>query len=274
MPQVLLCPPDYFDVVDQKNPYMLRESAVDRAKARRQWDGLCNVLQQCGCEVETVAPVAGLEDMVFAANQIFVGAKDGYGKFAVPSRMVYESRRREVPAFVEWCRERDYQVIDLDFGDDFLEGHGDLLWHPDGSRIYAGYGFRSTLGGVQKFATAMAKMDIPVVPLQLVDRYCYHLDTCLRPLNNDAALIFPGAFDAEGLAAIHKIWPRVHLLTVDEAHHFLGNAIVVNGGYIVSGMTPQLETIVRQEGLAPIVVDTSEFEKAGGSCFCMMTILP
>jgi hypothetical protein len=28
MRKVLLCPPDYFDVVDQKNPYMSRESAV------------------------------------------------------------------------------------------------------------------------------------------------------------------------------------------------------------------------------------------------------
>jgi hypothetical protein len=28
MRKVLLCPPDYFDVVDQKNPYMSRGSAV------------------------------------------------------------------------------------------------------------------------------------------------------------------------------------------------------------------------------------------------------
>src|SRR5215467_6686194 len=113
MPKVLLCPPDYFDVVDQKNPYMSRESAVDRAKARSQWENLCSVLQQNGCDIETVDPVAGFEDMVFAANQVFVGSKDGYGKFVVPSRMVYPSRHREVPYFVEWCRQRDYQVIDL-----------------------------------------------------------------------------------------------------------------------------------------------------------------
>ncbi len=86
---------------------------------------------------------------------------------------------------------------------DYLEGHGDLLWHPDRSRIYAGYGFRSTRGGVEKFAAAMSEMSIPVVPLPLIDSYCYHLDTCLCPLNNDAALIFAGAFSAEALAALH-----------------------------------------------------------------------
>jgi len=274
MPKVLLCPPDYFDVIDQKNPYMSRKSPVDRVKARTQWDALCSVLQQNGCDIETIDPVEGLEDMVFAANQIFVGAKDGYGKFVVPSRMVYESRRREVPFFVDWCRERDYQVIDLNLGDEFLEGHGDLLWHPDASCIFAGHGFRSTPGGVEKFSDAMSRMGIPVVSLQLVDPYCYHLDTCLRPLNNEAALIFAGAFATESLAALHRSWKRIHLLSADEAHNFLGNGIVVNGSYIASGMTPQLEAILRQEGLTPVLVDTSEFKKAGGSCFCMVTILP
>lgn len=274
MPRALLCPPKYFEVVDQKNPYMSKDCPIDRVKARTQWENLCSVLQHCGCEIETIDPVQGLEDMVFAANQVFVGEKNGYGKFVVPSRMVYESRHREVPFFAEWFSARGYRVINLDFGDDYLEGHGDLLWHPDGSRIYAGFGFRSTSGGVEKFTVAMSQMGIQVVPLELVDPYCYHLDTCLCPLNNDAALIFVGAFSADALAALHRFWPRVHLLNADEAHRFMGNGIVVNGHYITPYLSQPLETILRQEGLSPVVVDTSEFEKAGGSCFCMKTFLP
>ena len=274
MPKVLLCPPKYFDVVDQKNPYMSREFAVDRVKARSQWENLRSVLQHSGCEVATIQPVEGLEDMVFAANQVFAGEKSGYGKFVVPSRMVYASRQREVPYYVNWFRDRDFRVIDLDYGADYLEGHGDLLWHPDGSRIYAGYGFRSTLGGVEKFSAAMFDMGIPVVPLQLVDPYCYHLDTCLCPLNDEAALIFPGAYSAEALASVHKFWKRIHLLTADEAHRFMGNGIVVNGSYITPYVTPQLEAILQQEGLSPVIVETMEFEKAGGSCFCMKTFFP
>ncbi len=274
MPSVLVCPPDYFDVVDQKNPYMTRKSPVDRGKARTQWDSLCSVLQQSGCEIKTITPVEGLEDMVFAANQVFVGAKNGYGKFAIPSRMVYPSRQREVPYFADWFREHGYQMIDLDYGADYLEGHGDLIWHPDGSRVYAGYGLRSTQGGVQKFSDAMSKMGIPVVPLELIDSFCYHLDTCLCPLNDEAALIFPGAFASHALASIHEQWRRVHLLTADEAHRFMGNGIVVNGRYISPYMTPQLQQILESEGLNPVIVDTSEFEKAGGSCFCMKTFLP
>jgi N-dimethylarginine dimethylaminohydrolase len=274
MPKVLVCPPTYFDVVDQKNPYMSADCLPDKARARVQWRRLCSVLQQSGCEIETIPPVDGLEDMVFAANQAFVGEKPGYGKFVVPSRMVYESRQREVPAFVEWYRAHDYRVIQLDFGADRLEGHGDLLWQPDGSRIFAGYGFRSTRGGVDKFAAAMSEMSIPVVPLELVDPYCYHLDTCLCPLNNDAALIFAGAFSSDALVAVHSSWKRIHLLDAQEAHQFMGNGIVINGSYVTPRVTPQLEVILRREGLSPVIVDTSEFEKAGGSCFCMKTFLP
>jgi N-dimethylarginine dimethylaminohydrolase len=272
--QVLLCPPSFFDVVDHKNPYMSGKSAVDREKAHIQWQALCSALQQSGYQLETIDPAPGLEDMVFAANQAFVGSHPSMGKFVVPSRMVYASRQREVPFYLDWYRRRGYKVIDLDLGDDYLEGHGDLLWHPDGSHIYAGYGFRSTRGGVDKFSAAMTKMGIPVVPLQLIDPYCYHLDTCLSPLNNDAVLIYPGAYSLPALEALRPFWRRIHELTADEAHQFMGNGIVANGRYITPRLTSHLEAILNQEGLVPVILDTSEFEKAGGSVFCMKTFLP
>ena len=272
--QVLLCPPSFFDVVDHKNPYMSGNSAVDREKARTQWQGLCTALQQCEFQIETVEPSPGLEDMVFAANQAFVGDHPTLGKFVVPSRMVYPSRQREVPFYIDWYRQKDYKILQLDLGDDYLEGHGDLLWHPDRSRVYAGYGFRTTRGGVDKFTAAMTKMGIAVLPLQLIDPYCYHLDTCFCPLNNDAVLIYPGAFSPQALETLRPFWKRIHELTADEAHKFMGNGIVANGRYITPRTTLHLESILHQEKLSPLILDTSEFEKAGGSVFCMKTFLP
>lgn len=275
---VLLCPPAYFDVVDQKNPYMAGKLPVDRQKAQRQWEALRSALEQAGCEVETITPVAGLEDMVFAANQVFVGFHDNIGKFIVPSRMVHDSRQREVPFYVDWYRQRGYKIIEVDLGtgqgNDRLEGHGDLLWQPDWSRIYAGYGFRSTSSGVEKFRDAMSKLGIPVVPLELVDPHCYHLDTCFCPLNNEAVLIYPGAYAPESLVTLRGLWKRIHELTADEAHKFMGNGIVANGRYLTPYVSPRLEAILRQEGLSPVILDTSEFEKSGGSLFCMKAFLP
>jgi N-dimethylarginine dimethylaminohydrolase len=277
--RVLLCPPVYFDVVDQKNCYMSEKVAVDHGKAQRQWQALCFALEHAGCRIETIPPAPGLEDMVFAANPVFVGFTEGIGKFIVPSRMLHASRQREVPFYVDWYRQRGFKIIEVHLDPDYLEGHGDLIWHPDGSRIYAGYGFRSTQGGVEKFSNAMSKLGmsklgIPVVSLHLVDPYCYHLDTCFCPLNHEAALICPGAYARESLANLRGFWKRVHELTADEAHRFMSNGIVVNGNYLTPYVTPRLESILAQEGLAAVVIDTSEFEKSGGSLFCMKAFLP
>jgi N-dimethylarginine dimethylaminohydrolase len=267
----LMCPPTFFDVREPKNLYM--GLPINRAKAQQQWEDLRRALEDAGLKVETIDPVEELDDMVFAANQVFVGYHDRLGNFIVPSRMRYASRHREVKFFVDWFRQRGYKVIDLDLDGEYLEGHGDLLWHPDGSRIWAAYGFRSTRGGVEKFGAAMRQLGFPVIPVQLVNEHCYHLDTCLCPLNDDAALIYPGAFSPESLETVRLAWKRVHELTRAEAHQFMGNGIVANGRFITPRLTRNLEQILAEESLVPVVVDTSEFEKSGGSVFCMKAFI-
>ena len=42
----------------------------------------------------------------------------------------------------------------------------------------------------------------------------------------------------------------------------------------IDRLETELEAMLHQEGLTPVIVETSEFEKAGGSCFCMKTFLP
>jgi N-dimethylarginine dimethylaminohydrolase len=272
MPQtVLMCPPTFFDVRERKNPYM--RLPIDHNLAQHQWENLRRSLENAGVKVETIAPVKELEDMVFAANQVFVGYSDKIGKFIVPSEMRYIIRQKEVPFYVEWFRERGYQIIALDLQGEYLEGHGDLLWHPDRSKIWAGYGFRSTLGGVRKFAAAMAELGFSVIPLQLVDDHCYHLDTCLCPLNNEAALIYSGAYSPESLNELRSGWKRLHELSREESMQFIGNGIVANGRYITPRITNNLRRILDAEGLTPVLVDTSEFEKSGGSVFCMKCVI-
>src|SRR6266571_6136008 len=171
MTRVLFCPPTYFEVRDVKNPYMHGAGTVDRELARQQWEALLQAFRNAGCQVEIIEPVPDLEDMVFAANQVFVGQSPKFGKFIVPSRMRHSSRAREVPYYVDWFQSRGYKIIKLDMGDDFLEGHGDLLWvannDGEGSCAFAGFGFRSSRGGVQKFADAMRALEISVIPLEL-----------------------------------------------------------------------------------------------------------
>ena len=288
MRSVLLCPPTYFDVIDMKNPYMLGESPVDKAKAQAQWQALRTALEKAGVKIETIDPIPELEDMVFAANQVFVGHHEKIGKFIVPSRMRHASRQREVAPYVEWFRKHGYKVLEIELDDDYLEGGGDLIWHPclgaarapspanaptDAPRIYAGYGFRSTLGGVTRFAEAMKQFGISVVPLELVDSRFYHLDTCLCPLNSEAVLIYARAFAPKSLDALRAYWHRVHEITETEAVGFVANGIVAGSYYLTSRITPNLQKILGRENLQPVLVETSEFEKSGGSCYCMKNFL-
>ncbi len=266
-----MCPPTFFDVREVKNPHM--RLPIDPVRAQQQWDNLRRALQDAGVEVETIAPVKDLEDMVFAANQVFVGYSPKIGKFIVPSEMRYLIRQREVPFYVEWFRERGYQVLALDLKGECLEGHGDVIWPPDHSKIWAGFGFRSTRGAISKFAEAMKEHRFPVIPLQLVDEHCYHLDTCFCPLNSEAVMIYPGAFAPEALERIHRGWSRVHELSRDEAVAFMANGIVANGRYITPHVSPNLTAILDREELEPVILDTSEFEKSGGSVFCMKAVL-
>jgi N-dimethylarginine dimethylaminohydrolase len=266
-----MCPPSFFDVKEVKNPYM--GQPINRKTALQQWKTLCRALEESGVKIETIEPMPALEDMVFSANPVFVGHSEAIGKFVVPSRMRFPIRQQEVSYYVDWFRQRGYKVIEIDLTGECLEGQGDLIWHPDHSKIWAAYGFRSTRRGVEKFAQAMQQLQIPVILLQLVDPHSYHLDTCLSPLSEEAVLIYPHAFSPDALALVRGGWKRIYEMTRDEAHQFIGNGIVVDGGYITPHLTTHLQQILNEEGLRPILVDTSEFEKSGGSAFCMKATL-
>jgi len=268
---VLMCAPTFFDVREPKNPYM--RLPIDPVRAQHQWENLRRCLEESGLKVELIDPVRELDDMVFAANQVFVGVHANLGKFIVPSRMRHPSRQKEVAFYVAWFRNRGYKILELDLSGEYLEGHGDLLWHPDRCRIWAGHGFRSTSGGIQRFSAAMGELGFPVTALALTDPHCYHLDTCFCPLNQETVLIYPGAFSASALDSIRDGFSRVHEISEEESRQLVANGIVAGGRYITPRVTDNLCKILELEGLTPVVVDTSEFEKSGGSVFCMKTFI-
>src|SRR4051794_7245395 len=272
MPSVLFCGPDHFQIIDTKNPYMKPGEPLDLVLARTQWESLKHTFEEAGFSVDVLESVDGLEDMVFANNQIFVGESEGE-KFVVPSRMRYPSRQREVHHYIAWFKQRGYRVIDLDFGDDYLEGHGDLLWHADGSKVWAGYGFRSTLGGVKKFVIAMKQLGIEVIPLELRDPRFYHLDTCFAPLTSQSVLVHPGAFAPQAYQTIQQNCERVYIVGEGDALKFVCNGVAAGGRFITLHLSPQVANALSRERLQPVVVDTSEFQKSGGSVCCLKLFL-
>ena len=272
--RVLMSRPEYFTVSEGRNPFSRRNVPVDLLLAIRQWENLCEVFHRAGLEVRLLDPCPDVDDMCFTASQAFVGIDREDRSFAVLSRMLHRLRPEVVEYFARWYSQQGYRIIDLDLdGEEFLEGAGDLLWNPNWESIWAGYGHRSTRAAVDQFAVMMNAMGFEVRKLELVDPHFFHLNLCLAPLTPEALLIYPGAFAPETLASIRS-WAETFEVTREEALQFVCNGVAVNGYYITPRLTGRLEKILGRENIEPIVVEVSEFEKAGGAVASLKMLLP
>jgi len=267
---VLMCAPDYYQVLAVKNPFMAGHiGAVDLPRARRQWEQLREAFDAADLPVSLIEPTPGLEDMVFCANQSLAGTRPDGEKVALLSAMRHPSRRREVAAFEAWYKERGYRVMKLKSGGhDTFEGSGDAIWHPGRRLLWAGHGFRSD---PETFTQVARAFETPIIQLKLVNERFFHLDTCFCPLTTESVLIHPAAFDAASLELILKIFPIVVTSNeVDASARMACNATVVRGKIaILQKGSTAVSNHMHALGLGVCEVDTSEFIKSGGSVYCL-----
>ena len=183
-PRVLMCPPDYFGIEYEINPWMSRTRVVDRRRAMLQWNALRCLLERCGAVVSCLCPAAGLPDVVFTANAALI-----WHDLAVLSRFRHPQRQGEEPLNCRWFSDHGYRIHRLKSQVRF-EGAGDALFC--GDTLFAGYRIRSDIRACQELGELLA---CRVVPLELVQPRYYHLDTCFCPLTVDSAVYYPRAFD-------------------------------------------------------------------------------
>ncbi|MBS1799346.1 MAG: amidinotransferase [Acidobacteria bacterium] len=262
-PAYLMCPPKLYDVAYVINPWMNGNlHASSRALANEQWQHLHNTLSALA-DIELIDPRVGSPDMVFTANAGLVHAGT-----AVPSRFFHPERRAEEQYFSRWFHKAGYKVVELPAGM-FFEGEGDALFSADGSRLWAGYGPRTSYESHQYLARAW---DIEVVPLHLIDPRFYHLDTCFSPLAGNYVMYYPGAFDATSIAHIEAAYPEEKRIVVAErdAFDFACNAINIDRAIIVNGASRELVHSLETAGFCVVKVSLTEFVKAGGAAKCLV----
>ncbi|MEU8926879.1 dimethylargininase [Kitasatospora sp. NPDC048545] len=251
----LTCEPTHFDVRYAINPWMREDTQVDSALARAQWETLIRAYREHGHTVETVDPMEGLPDMVFAANAALVLGGRVFG-----SRFHAPQRRPESVAYGSWFKAAGFDVTEAET---VCEGEGDLV--PAGPFILAGTGFRTTTAAhheVQEF------FGLPTISLHLVDPRFYHLDTALFVLDDRNIAYFPDAFSPESRAALERLHPDAVIATLEDALAFGLNS-VSDGRHVF--VAPQAEGLIGRladHGYVPVPVDLSEFHKAGGGIKC------
>jgi N-dimethylarginine dimethylaminohydrolase len=258
MAHILMCPPDYFGIEYEINPWMSRSRPSDLAVAATQWRALRTILEECGATVSTLPPIAGLPDLVFTANAALV-----FRKTAVLAQFRHPQRQGEEAHDAEWLEANGFDVVRPPEGV-FFEGAGDALFC--GDTLFAGYRIRSDARGHQRIGQSLG---VRVIPLELVDPYYYHLDTCFCPLRPGTALYFPGAFDDYGRRAMAQLVDELIEVDASEARHFACNAVVVGATVVTNVGCPKLHASLHAVGFQTRETPLSEFVKSGGSAKCL-----
>lgn len=256
-----MCPPRHFDVLYEINPWMTAEIPVDRERAQTQWHELRRTLERAGAHVEEIEPQEGWPDMVFAANAGIVA-----GHTFVPAVMRNVERVGERTFFDHWMTEHGFNVDALPGGLP-QEGAGDAL--PFAGRLVAGHQTRSSAEAYGELAEATGA-DVLAVELQ---NPWYHVDLAFCPLDDEHAIVYPPAFGEEGWARLAEHIPHPIVLDPAEAELFCANSVVVGRTVVMPACPPRLRAELEALGFEPVVVDVSEFLKAGGGPRCLTLAL-
>lgn len=261
MARLLVCPPQYFGIEYEINPWMRMSDAADPQRAKQQWDELMGILENdMGATLEKMSPIPGLPDLVFTANAGIVS-----GSVAVPSRFRHPERQREEEYFTNWFQTHGYNVTLLD-REYYFEGAGDLLgW----SKIWFG-GYRQR-SDVRSYSILSDIFKREILTLELIDPAFYHLDTCFCPLSGGELLYFPAAFDAYALKTIENQVPQAQQLVVppDEAKRFACNAVCIHHKVVLPEGCPKTSSMLTDRGYHVYSVNLDQFLKAGGAAKCL-----
>nr|BFD86134.1 arginine deiminase-related protein [Streptomyces sp. Xyl84] len=251
----LVCEPRHFAVQYAINPWMHPDRPVDTGLAQAQWQALTDAYRAHGHLVETVEPVPGLPDMVFAANAaVVVGGRVFGSLFKAPER-----RPESVP-YDTWFKSAGFDVYRPE---SVCEGEGDFV--PAGRWLLAGTGFRTTR---EAHREAQEFLGVPVIGLTLVDPYFYHLDTALFVLDDDNIAYYPQAFSPGSREVLARLYPDAVIATQEDAAAFGLNSVSDGRHVFISPGATALADRLAHLGYLPVPVDLSEFHKAGGGIKC------
>lgn len=258
MTKFLMCPPNYFDVEYEINPWMDMKKKINKDLALAQWQDLYELYEDLGVKVYLIKPREGLPDMVFTAN-VGMAIEDK----VVLSNFRYSERRGERQHFKEWFERHGYTILELPPEIKF-ESSGAISFY--GERFLIDYGFRTSEVAVEEIEKLL---NVKVIALKLVNSHFYHLDLCFTPLDTRTALYFPPAFSPKGVKVIKSIVEQPIAITVYDAMHFGCNIVVIDDIVVVNEGCKTLHGKLEEIGYEVMEVNLSEFHKSGGGARCL-----
>ena len=273
--RILMVRPTHFHVDNPINPHMLKcdgtHHVVDKSRAMSQWENLKQTYLKLGLEVHTIEGGKGLPDMCFCANQSLPVLDRLGNKHALLSNMANDIRHQEVPLVDAFLQTQGYATTPIAnrTSQTLFEGMGDCLWLPGRRFLLGGYGSR-TSQSIYSQVSAAANAHVAV--FELTNPRCYHLDTCLALLTENAAIACRDAFSNQGWELLKAIFPQLIEVSLPESDSplFACNAHCPDQKHVIlQEGSKATEAALTKNGFVPVPVATDEFIKSGGSVFCM-----
>jgi N-dimethylarginine dimethylaminohydrolase len=268
----LMCAPDHFGVAYKINPWMEPNSWEWRSDAlltasRREWGALHRALSELGAEIDHVAPVPGVPDLVFTANSAVV-----LDRVALLARFRYPQRRREEKHFEAAFRALQARglidAVRIVPHDLVLEGAGDCVWDDARGMFWMGFGPRSDAVACD---VVKDQFGASAVALELVDARFYHMDTALCPLTRGEVVYVPGAFTPLGQTIIRdRVDPALRIeLAPEDSCQFAANTVCLGNTLVMSGCSAHLRAELQERGYRLVTTPLPSFHRSGGSAFCL-----
>ena len=261
---------------DNQNPY-IDHSPIDKETVKRQHDVLLKELP--ALLPVKVEPHVSVPDIVFVANGGLSLPRLSYPVVILPY-MKYAQRKRELPYLKALFHALDVKTIPFPGSQDApFEGQAELKWFHGGTKAICGYGYRSTEKTFQIMEKLISRIyiaeglqppELLVVPIESFDYY--HLDVSMLEYDDTKCILHKKAFSVKSIGKIKRFLGAENVTVLDTLDSFCLNAIV-DGKRLV---THKLHEVGLKEKIEKITdkqiheVETSEFEKSGGSVRCMV----
>lgn len=258
--------PTHFRVDYAINPFMDPADQPDPQLALRQWHALVRTLERLGARVDVVPQRADAPDMVFAMNLGLVVERPDGRRHVVLSHMRHPERRMETASAQRWFEDRGATTSSV--GRDGVGAHleaGDAFAF--GGELVVGHGPRTDELALKHLATDLG---VTVRGLRTTHPGMYHLDLAFCPLDARRAIVCPAALDAESAALLLDLVPEPLVVSEEEAlTTFCANSVVVGRTVVMPACPERVRARLEAWGFDVVVVDVSQFHKAGGSVRCL-----
>ena len=270
-PQLMMSPPDYFEVSYSINPWMDPSAWTANAQrlrddARQGWQRLRKAYIRLGAQIHIQPAVQTLPDLVFTANSaVVLDRKVLLARFKPLERRGEQAHNQHI--FEQLKAEGLIDSIHPMPEGVFFEGAGDALWDANRRMLWLGWGQRSSFEAAE---TIRSVFGTQTASLRLVDPRFYHLDTCLCVLSGGEIICFPDAFDAPSLALLRAtVGDQLIEASERDASHLGVNSVCIGRDIVMGYCSNELGAQLRSRGYRVTKVSLGSFNRSGGSAFCL-----